>query len=919
MEEVAAKVAARDGEISKTPSSPDSAAAEARFRALFNSPFHYTALLAPDGVLLDVNRRALAEGGLPRESILGVSFWELSWWGTSEQVQSRVRAAIARAALGELVREDEDVCEEEDALFVVELLLMPVRDADGRVVYLVAEAQDVTWRAQAQSALRLSEERFRTAMHSSPIGLALVAPDGHFLEVNPALCRIVGYTEDELKARDFQSITHPDDLDIDVGYMRAVLRREIDTYEMEKRYFHKDGRVVWILLSVAMVSHDDGSVRHFISQIQDITERKRIEEGLRQSEELYRTAMHSAAIGAALIGLDGRFLEVNEALCRIVGYTEDELLATHSMSLTHPADLEGDLNNARLLFSGEVEGVSHREKRFIHRDGHEVWVSVHAAMARGSDGVPTHFTSQFEDICERKRVEARLQESEERFRTAMRSSAAGMAIVSLDGRLVEVNAALCRIFGYSEAELLALDPRALTFSEVADENPAVSKALVDGEIDVHECEKLYRHADGHAIWGLRMVSLVRDGDGTPRYFVAQVHDITERKQVEAALRESEARFRSITERSAVGTALVAPDKSVLAVNPAFCNMCGYREEELKGRDFQFFTHPDDVEEELVYVEAMIRREIDSFQMEKRYIRKDGRVVWVLLGTSVVSGDDGVPRYAIGQVQDITGRKQAELALRASQERFRAAMHSAAIGMALVTADGRFREVNDALCRLVGYTREELLARDANSITHPDDIEPEMAYVRVIASGEIKTYQMEKRYIHKDGHAVWIMLNVARIEDGDGSAAYAVCHMQDITDRKNAEAALRISEERFKSAIRFSTIGMALVAPDGRHREVNSEFCRIVGFSEEELCATDFQSLTHPDDLAAEMVSVQAMLRREIDTYQMEKRYLHKNGHFVWVRLSVSMVCDIDGATLYFVSQIEDISDRRPLQQAGSST
>lgn len=383
-----------------TGENPDS-----RFRALFESPFHYTALLAPDGALLDVNRRALAEGGLPREAVLGLPFWELGWWGTSPQVQSRVRAAIARAASGELVREDEDVCEDEDSLFVVELLLVPVRDDHGHVAYLIAEAQDVTWRKQAESALRLSEERFRTAMHFSAIGMALVGPDGHFLEVNRALCRIVGYSDEELRARDFQSITHPDDLDTDVAYMHAMLRHEIDTYQMEKRYFHKDGRVIWILLSASMVSGSDGAPLYFIAQIQDITERKQVESELRISEERFRSAMRHSAIGMALIGPDGRFREVNPALCRIVGYTEDELRATDFQSVTHPDDLEAEIACALALLRREIETYQ-IEKRYLHKDGHVVWILLSVSMICDGDGALLYFIGQMEDISARKHAQA---------------------------------------------------------------------------------------------------------------------------------------------------------------------------------------------------------------------------------------------------------------------------------------------------------------------------------------------------------------------------------------------------------------------------------------------------------------------------------------------------------------------------------
>lgn len=163
-------------------------------------------------------------------------------------------------------------------------------DASGAPLRVAGTHLDITAEQAAEEALRAEQERFRSVLEFSPIGIALVAPDGSWLHVNPSICRIVGYSEQELLASDFQSITHPDDLDLDLGHLQQTLDGEIDGYEIEKRYFHKDGHVVWVLLTVSLVSNPDGSPRHFISQIQDISLRKESEEASRRYlEELERS------------------------------------------------------------------------------------------------------------------------------------------------------------------------------------------------------------------------------------------------------------------------------------------------------------------------------------------------------------------------------------------------------------------------------------------------------------------------------------------------------------------------------------------------------------------------------------------------------------------------------------------------------
>jgi two-component system, NarL family, sensor histidine kinase UhpB len=160
------------------------------------------------------------------------------------------------------------------------------RSADGAPTKVVGISLDVDAQKRLEMDLRESEQRFRGAFEFAAIGMALVAPDGRWLRVNRSLCGIVGYTAEELLATDFQSITHPEDLDTDVGQVRQMLDGSLSHYDMEKRYLHKDGHIVWVLLSVSLVREATGQAMYFVSQIQDISERKRLERALREATRL---------------------------------------------------------------------------------------------------------------------------------------------------------------------------------------------------------------------------------------------------------------------------------------------------------------------------------------------------------------------------------------------------------------------------------------------------------------------------------------------------------------------------------------------------------------------------------------------------------------------------------------------------------
>ena len=206
------------------------------------------------------------------------------------------------------------------------------RDEDGRITHMFGTTQDVTERRNAETARREAQELFETAFCHAPIGMALIGLDGRWLKVNRAVCTITGWPETELLARTFQDITHPDDLEADLAQVQRLLAGTIDGYQIEKRYLTRAGSHLWALLSVSLVRDAEGRPRHFISQIEDISQRKRAEERLREAEAEARLQRDHATtiIGAMHEGyaftVDGEIKEVNEALCLLTGFTREQLL-----------------------------------------------------------------------------------------------------------------------------------------------------------------------------------------------------------------------------------------------------------------------------------------------------------------------------------------------------------------------------------------------------------------------------------------------------------------------------------------------------------------------------------------------------------------------------------------------------------------
>ncbi len=264
-------------------------------------------------------------------------------------------------------------------------------------------------------ALRESQDRFGSAFRDAAIGMALVGTDGRWLQVNPALCRLVGYTEQELMATTFQALTHPDDLDTDLEFVRQMLAGQIRTYQMEKRYVHKQGPMVWALLSVSLVRDPSGQPLYFISQIQDMTKRKQMEEQLTTSQLLFRAILENSPNMIFLKNTEGRYVLVNRQFehsfhldgAAILGKTDEEIFPAPQAAIFQENDRQV-LQAARPM---EFEELA------LHADGPRTSI-VYKFPLRTADGQICCIGGITADITARKRAEEALRDSEQRLRHA---------------------------------------------------------------------------------------------------------------------------------------------------------------------------------------------------------------------------------------------------------------------------------------------------------------------------------------------------------------------------------------------------------------------------------------------------------------------------------------------------------------------
>lgn len=394
---------------------------EERFRNLSGAAFEGI-VFSEGNRLVEANEQALRLLGYTREELLGCEVGVLTAPGTPS-----LMTPVANA--GAEMREY--VLERKDGSTIAAEAQTKMSRLGSRPVRIIA-LHDLSERNRMRQELAESEERFRSAMHRAPIGMAIVGTDGRWLEVNPALCALVGYTREQLLGRDTRSITHPDDRLTDEQSIGRLLSRAIDSYKREKRYVHQTGHEVWVNVHVSAVWNADGSPRHLVSQIIDVTERKRTEEALREYQARLRQAMDVTKLGHwELDPTAGRFT-LDESFYKLLG-TSAAIEGTLEMSMDDytrrflPPDEIPRLQEvvARALVEQEPGGASAIEHRFFRTDGSAGVMAVRFAVERDAEGRTIRVFGLSQDVTEQSRAAEQRRLLEEQLRQAQKMDALG--------------------------------------------------------------------------------------------------------------------------------------------------------------------------------------------------------------------------------------------------------------------------------------------------------------------------------------------------------------------------------------------------------------------------------------------------------------------------------------------------------------
>ncbi|WP_025163553.1 PAS domain S-box protein [Pseudomonas taeanensis] len=813
----------------------------------------------------------------------------------------------------------------------------PFDEADHEFLRLFARWVGSTLERQQQEQARQTLlERLDESQRIARLGHWEVNLENGELYWSSMVFEIFGRDPEDFtpSAKAFRQAVHADDRALLAASEQHVLAG--GTYDVVHRIVRPSGEVRWVHELAHLQPDQRGRMTRLIGTVQDISERAKAEAALKEQSQRLASIIEGTHVGTWELNLRSGATQFNELWAEIIGYRLDELapLDIHkALSFVHPDDLPQAHELLQRHCRRELPYYDY-QCRMRHKHGHWVWVHVRGRVERWSaDGKPLMMYGTHADISASKQYEEEIHAARA-FLQAVLDSATGVSIIATDrnGLITLFNSGAERLLGYRAEEMVERCTPA-TFhldSEVqlrgAELSQTLGQPLEGFEVFVHNSRTgepetrqwTYVCKDGRQRRVNLTISAIHDGSGSISGFLGIASDISALQQATRALQKSESQFRGMVTnlpgvvyrcRNDAAWTMSYMSEEILALS-------GYPAADLidnRVRSYASVIHPDDLPVTYGAADAIARREV--FELTYRLLHADGHSVWVREKGRGEYDSRGNLLWISGFIWDISERKAVEDELKLIQQRFSIAFSSAPLGMALVSLQNHWLEVNDQLCRMFGYSRDELLLTTPQQLTHPDDQHASRHNVEDLLAGRINAYQMEKPYLDKQGKIIWVLLSVSLVRDREGQPLHFIAQFQDFSDRVAAERALREREDYLRTLL--DNVLDAIISFDelGAIETFNQAAEHIFGYCLAEVTGRNV-SLLMPASAESESSDPFALrLGREqthsLDTVR-EIQGLKRNGETFTMELAVSQISHQGERRC--IAVIRDISERKRIER-----
>jgi two-component system, cell cycle sensor histidine kinase and response regulator CckA len=771
---------------------------------------------------------------------------------------------------------------------------------------------EIAVRKQTEAALGESEERFRLAMEAANDGVWDWDLTNAQVIRSEAFFPMLGYKPEEFPGRvgDWQHLVHPDDLRTVQQELDECLAGNKEAHEVEFRVRTKSGDTVWILSRGKVVVRDEnGKPVRMVGTHTDITERKKTEEQIEKQASLMESLLEAIPAPVFYKDTDHVYLGCNDAFVEFIGLPKENIVGKSVFAVATRELAEIYKNHDEALFQNPGAQVYEGSVEAI--DGSTRNVMFHKAIFTDASGEVAGLIGVILDITDRKKAEEALRQSEERFRKLFEQAPMGMGIVGSDGRFHAANFRLCQMLGYTQDELTKLTFGDITHPDHFVQDIEPIRRLYAGDIPYYQVQKRYLSKDGDIIWGNLSVAIIRDPQGKALYTLPMIEDITERKKVEGALRESESKYKELVDNANSVIIRWKRDGTITFFNEYAQAFFGYSADEAVGKHVSILVpERDSTGSDL---STLVQ---DIVDYPDRYVNNinenvchDGRRVWMTWTNKPIFDDEGQVVEILAVGSDITDRKMAEQELLASETRYRRLFEAAKDGILILDAGtGQIVDVNPFLAELLGYSRDKMLGKKLWEIGLFEDTSRSQALFAELQGKEYVRYEdLPLQTLRGEVMDVEFVSNVYLV---DGTKVIQ-CNIRDITERRRTEKALRDSERKYRTLFEDSIDALYLTMAGGTLIDANQAFLDLLGYEKEEMVGHSVLK-TYADPADRQRYYQAIGSKGFIRDYPL--RLVRKDGREIDCLVSSRIEHDKDGSILISRGLIRDITEQRNLQR-----
>jgi PAS domain S-box-containing protein len=840
--------------------------------------------------------------GYSKEEIIGMNFRAIR---PKEHVKAIFEASNRMYKTGEPLRDRsaEVICKDGRHAFA-ETSAFPIRNDKGEIIGFRGIHRDITERKQAEEKLKESEQQYRLLFETALDCITQINREGRYLAANPATARSLGVPLEELIGKTLFEVM-PQEV---AQYRLGMVRKALDEWNPQIFEDERAGRYFDHIYIPTKTSDQKEAVQAIA---RDITERKKMEEALRQGEERYKALFDSSVIGMFVMDAETmKIVMCNEAAVKMFGFSSvEEVIGINPVDFIVPEEKDRDLNIImKDMFEQDLRQT--HEFQAVTKDGRKGWISVTGAriMHEGRLAGLVSITN----INRRKQVEEALRQSEEKHRALFSSSVIGMFVMDAETmKIAMCNKAAAKMFGFSSIEeAVGVNPLDFVHPEYRDKALEITtKEMFEQDLRrTHEYRVVNK--DGREGWasvtGARMMHEGRLAG------LVSITDITERKNVEKSLELQRSYFQQLFDNSPDAIIRVDIDDRVVQANKGFEALFGYPTEEINGRPISELIIPKGYREE---ASASAQTVSDGEVVRKELLRrcKDGRLIDVSAISYPIRFDGKlVGAYII--YSNITERKQAEEALRQSEEKYKALFDSSVTGAFVIDAETmKVVMANQAAAKMFRFSSvEEAIGLNPLDFVPPDDKASVLKLIMEELFEQDSRRTFDVRAVTRDGREIWISATGARIMH-EGRLA-GLISFTDITERKQAEEALRQSEERYRTMLEEMEDAYFEVDLGGHLTFVNNSVCRDLGYSREELIGMSYKGFTIEHDIESVFRVFNEVYRTGMPNKGFPWITIRKDGSHGFAETSVSPLRNDKGEIIGFRGVGRDITERKQTEE-----